>query len=99
MLETKNIACFFSIPDNFFHEFHFDFSLIFKKLGLGVLQSPVVACLYNAILISYVINHYGEVLSEQTKILLHTLAFIQIIIIVFNLLEPDEMKQTESGLS
>ena len=46
----------------------------------------VIANLIILLLISYVINHYGEVLSEQTKILLHTLAFIQIIIIVFNLL-------------
>ena len=66
---------------------YFDGNKIQNRFHLAlVFISGVIANLIILLLISYVINHYGEVLSEQTKILLHTLAFIQIIIIVFNLL-------------
>ena len=66
---------------------YFDGNKIKNRFHLALVSiAGVIANLIILILISYVINHYGEVLSEQTKILLHTLAFIQIIIIVFNLL-------------
>lgn len=55
------------------------------KIGL-VYIAGVVANLLILLFINNFLNNYGEVLTEQTKILLHTLAFIQIIIIVFNLL-------------
>lgn len=66
---------------------YFDGNKIKNRFHLALVSiAGVIANLIILLLISYVINHYGEVLSEQTKILLHTLAFIQIIIIVFNLL-------------
>ena len=46
----------------------------------------VVANLITLLLISYFLNNYDDIISENTKILLHTLAFIQIFIIGFNLL-------------
>ena len=65
----------------------FDSNKIENRFHLALVSiAGVMANLIILLSISYVLNFYGEVLSEQTKVLLHTLAFIQIIIIVFNLL-------------
>lgn len=55
------------------------------KIGFVYIAGEV-ANLLILLFINNFLNNHGEVLTEQTKILLHTLAFIQIIIIVFNLL-------------
>ncbi|MDB2388188.1 site-2 protease family protein, partial [Alphaproteobacteria bacterium] len=65
----------------------FDSNKIKNRFHLALVSmAGVIANLIILILISFSLNHYDQILSENTKVLLHTLAFIQIIIIVFNLL-------------
>ena len=65
----------------------FDSNKIENRFHLALVSiAGVIANLIILFFISYSLNHYDQFLSEQTKVLLHTLAFIQIIIIVFNLL-------------
>lgn len=65
----------------------FDSNKIKNRFHLALVSiAGVIANLIILLLISYSLKHFGEILSENTKVLLHTLAFIQIVIIVFNLL-------------
>ncbi len=64
-----------------------DDNKINNRLKLAIVYiAGVAANLITLLIICYFLNNYNDIISENTKILLHTIAFIQIVIIVFNLL-------------